>query len=279
MLTSEIINTAVEQNVKAALLEDIGRGDITANLIPAEQTVRAKILAREPNIVCGRPWVDAVFAQVDPQISIDWQVAEGEQAEANQLLLKLEGNARHLMTAERSALNFLQMLSGVASKCHHYAQLVAHTKVKLLDTRKTLPGLRIAQKYAVRTGGCHNHRIGLFDAFLIKENHISACGSITAAVQTARRVGRGQLIEVEVETFEQLEEALLADADRIMLDNFDCQQIQQAVQQVAGCVELEASGNIDESNIAQIAETGVDYISLGALTKHSRAVDLSMRLL
>lgn len=278
MVSNETIHQAVADNVSAALVEDIGSGDLTANLIPAEQSVKARILTREETIVCGRPWVDAVFHNIDPEISVQWQCEEGQLASANDVLLRLEGNARNLMTAERSALNFLQLMSGTAYKCHQYSQLVKHTKVKLLDTRKTIPGLRIAQKYAAKTGGCHNHRIGLFDAFLIKENHIGACGSLTAAVETARAQNTGCLVEVEVESFAQLDEALAAKADRIMLDNFTSQDMRKAVELVAGRIELEASGNITRETIAEYAETGVDYISIGALTKHCRATDLSMRL-
>ncbi|MFK8021224.1 MAG: carboxylating nicotinate-nucleotide diphosphorylase [Pseudomonadales bacterium] len=278
MLSELTINDAIDNNVAAALNEDVGTGDITASLIPKDQTVSAKIMTREAAIVCGRPWVDAVFDRLDPSIEINWQVAEGEQSEANQTLLLLSGNARSLMTGERSALNFLQLLSGTATICNEYSQLVAHTEVKLLDTRKTIPGLRIAQKYAAKIGGCFNHRIGLFDAFLIKENHIAACGSVTAAVNTARTMVSDRLLEVEVETFEQLEEALAAHADRIMLDNFSPEKMREAVQFVDKRVELEASGNISKSTIKSYAETGVDYISIGALTKHCRAIDLSMRI-
>ena len=278
MLSELTINDAITNNVSAALSEDVGTGDITAALIPADQTVNARIITREAAIVCGRPWVDAVFDRLDPSIEINWQVAEGEQSEADQPLLLLSGNARSLMTGERSALNFLQLLSGTATICNEYSQLVAHTDVKLLDTRKTIPGLRIAQKYAAKVGGCFNHRVGLFDAFLIKENHIAACGSVTAAVKTARAMVSDRLLEVEVETFEQLEEALAAHADRIMLDNFSPEKMREAVQYVNKRVELEASGNISKATIKSYAETGVDYISIGALTKHCRAIDLSMRI-
>lgn len=275
---ADSLNHAIARNVKEALEEDIGTGDITAALIPADAEVEARILTRENAILCGRAWVDRVFATVDGSIELDWQAQDGDRVEADQVLLRLKGNARSMMTAERCALNFMQLLSGTATLCDEYAQRVAHTQVRLLDTRKTIPGLRLAQKYAVQTGGCHNHRIGLFDAFLIKENHIAACGSIAAAVSTARQHAPGKPVEVEVESFAQLDDALEADADRIMLDNFSVAEMTQAVSIVAGRAELEASGNIDESTLVPYAETGVDFISIGALTKHCRAIDLSMRL-
>ncbi|MFK7731704.1 MAG: carboxylating nicotinate-nucleotide diphosphorylase [Pseudomonadales bacterium] len=278
MLTDDIIERAVADNVRVALLEDIGSGDVTAELIPESADVNAIIITRENMVVCGGPWVDRVFSELDSNIEVKWNFDEGQQAHAGDTLLTLRGNARLLLTGERTALNFLQLLSGTASTCQEYAELVAHTEVKLLDTRKTIPGLRIAQKYAAKTGGCFNHRIGLFDAFLIKENHIAACGSINAAVQEAREQKTNVLIEVEVENFEQLEQAINADADRIMLDNFSVADMRTAVAQVAGKIDLEASGNITRASIADYAETGVDYISIGALTKHCRAKDLSMRL-
>lgn len=279
MLTEAIIAAAVESNVAAALLEDIGSGDITAGLIPEDEAVRARIITRENAVMCGRRWADAVFQEVDTSVKLDWQANDGDAVEAGQVLVYLDGNARSLLTGERSALNFLQLLSGTASICNEYMQLVSHTDVKLLDTRKTIPGLRIAQKYAARVGGCNNHRIGLFDAFLIKENHIAACGSVTAAVRTARALQTDRLLEIEVETMSQLDEAIAAGADRIMLDNFSPKEMTTAVQHVNGRVELEASGNINTSTLASYAETGVDYISIGALTKHCRAIDLSMRLI
>ena len=278
MLTDDIIERAVAENVRAALLEDIGEGDVTADLIPGTAEVNAIILTRENLVVCGRPWVERVFSELDSNIKLTWNFDEGEHAKAGDTLLTLHGNARLLLTGERTALNFLQLLSGTASICHEYAQLVAHTEVKLLDTRKTIPGLRIAQKYAAKIGGCFNHRIGLFDAFLIKENHIAACGSIDAAVQAARRQKTNILVEVEVESFEQLEQAMHAGADRIMLDNFSVADMREAVGQAGGSIDLEASGNITRASIADYAETGVDYISIGALTKHCQAKDLSMRL-
>ncbi len=278
MLTDDIVERAVADNVRVALLEDIGSGDVTAGLIPENADVNAIIITRENMVVCGRPWVDRVFMELDANIELHWNFQEGERAQAGDTLLTLQGNARLLLTGERTALNFLQLLSGTASTCQEYSQLVAHTEVKLLDTRKTIPGLRIAQKYAAKTGGCFNHRIGLFDAFLIKENHIAACGFIQAAVRAARKQKNNVLVEVEVESFDQLEQAIDAEADRIMLDNFSVADMRTAVGQVAGNIDLEASGNITRATIADYAETGVDYISIGALTKHCRAKDLSMRL-
>jgi len=227
-------------------------------------------------VICGRPWVDAVFSQLDAGVTVEWHVAEGMRAAANEAVFSVHGNARVLLTAERSALNFLQTLSGVATTARRYADLVRHTRVKLLDTRKTLPGLRLAQKYAVQCGGCHNHRIGLYDAYLIKENHIAACGGVTAAVTTARQASPGVQVEVEVQTLAELEEALAAAADIVMLDNFSLDQIRVAVEQTRGRAHLEASGGLDDHSLVAVAETGVDYISIGALTKHVRAIDFSM---
>lgn len=265
------------ENVRSALAEDIGTGDITARLIPAHQQGTAHIITREPAVICGRPWVDEVMRQVDPHINIQWLAREGDKVEANTRLFTLKGAARSLLTAERAALNFLQCLSGTATTCRHYADLVSNTGVRLLDTRKTLPGLRTAQKYAVTVGGCHNHRIGLYDAFLIKENHIAACGGITTAVQQARQQAPGKPVEVEVETLGELEEALQAQADVIMLDDFTLADMAAAVKKTAGKALLEASGGVNESNLRALAETGVDFISIGALTKHCQAIDLSMR--
>lgn len=266
-------------NVRAALAEDIGSGDITAALIPADARARARVITREPGVMCGKSWVDLVFAQIDPAISLEWRAGDGDTIGAGDTLFTVNGPARGLLTAERSALNFLQLLSGTASTCQRYAALVAGTGVKLLDTRKTIPGLRAAQKYAVSCGGCYNHRMGLYDAFLIKENHISASGGIAAAVQAARRFAPGKPVEVEVESLDELEQALATDCDRVMLDNFSLQQMASAVERNAGQAELEASGNVTEQTLRPIAETGVDYISIGALTKDCKALDLSMRLL
>ncbi|MDP4651951.1 MAG: carboxylating nicotinate-nucleotide diphosphorylase [Haliea sp.] len=274
-----LTDTDIQDNVRAALAEDIGSGDITAALIPASATATARVITREDGILCGRAWVDAVFAALDPALQPDWSVQDGDPIAANSILFTVRGPARALLTAERSALNFLQLLSGTATRCHHYAALVAGTGVRLLDTRKTIPGLRKAQKYAVHCGGCHNHRIGLYDAFLIKENHISACGGIGAAVRAAHATAPGKPVEVEVENLDELEQALAAGANRVMLDNFSLQAMRDAVALVAKQLELEASGNITEANLRSVAETGVDFISIGALTKDTRALDLSMRLL
>jgi len=270
----------LEETVARALAEDIGNGDLTAGLIDAGKTAAATVISRQAAIVCGRPWVDEVMRQVDAGIEIDWRVEDGEGVRPNDILLTLTGPARSLLTAERCALNFLQLLSGTATRTRHYADLVREMPVTLLDTRKTVPGLRLAQKYAVKVGGAENHRIGLFDAFLIKENHIEAAGSIAGAVLEARRTGPGIRVQVEVETPGQLDEALAARPDWIMLDNFTPGQMRAAVKEARGTgVRLEASGGIETpAALKAAASTGVDYISIGALTKHCEAVDLSMRL-
>ncbi|SEI49381.1 nicotinate-nucleotide pyrophosphorylase [carboxylating] [Azotobacter beijerinckii] len=268
----------IAANVRRALAEDIGSGDLTAQLIPEERQARARVITREPAMIAGRAWVDEVFRQIDPRVAVHWEVADGERVDADKLLFSLEGPARALLSGERSALNFLQTLSAVATRCRRYADLVEGTPVRLLDTRKTLPGLRLAQKYAVTCGGCHNHRIGLFDAFLIKENHIAACGGIAEAVAAARRIAPGKPVEVEVEDLEELDQALAAGADIVMLDELSLEDMHTAVRRTAGRAKLEASGGINDGNLRQIAETGVDYISLGTLTKDIKAVDLSMRL-
>jgi len=277
VLNDHFLKADLQANVSAALLEDVGDGDITARLIPADELASAAIITREDATICGVDWVNEVARQVDPTISIDWMVADGQQAQANQLLFQAYGKARSLLTFERCALNFLQCLSGTASIAHYYAGLVADTQVKLLDTRKTIPGLRKAQKYAVACGQCYNHRIGLYDAFLIKENHIAACGGISQAIATARKQEPAKPVEVEVESMDELQQALDAGADRIMLDNFTLREMREAVELCAGRAELEASGGITEQTLRPIAETGVDYISIGALTKDCRAIDLSMR--
>ena len=282
MTTPPSIRPTPEQirvNVMAALAEDIGDGDITAQLIPPENRAEGRVITREDGVLCGTEWVDAVFAEVDPAIEISWHKQDGEMLSAGATLFTFAGPARGLLTGERTALNFLQLLSGTASVCQRYAAMVAGPGVKLLDTRKTIPGLRIAQKYAVSCGGCHNHRVGLFDAYLIKENHINACGGIAQAVATARSHSADKPVEVEVESLEELEIALQAGADRIMLDNFSLQQLREAVAVAGGKAELEASGNVTDKTLKPIAETGVDYISIGALTKDCKALDLSMRLL
>jgi nicotinate-nucleotide pyrophosphorylase (carboxylating) len=280
--------------VTQALVEDIGAdfhlGDITAQLIPAENQAKARIISRDRAIIAGSAWVNEVFKQLDPSVSVTWKVSDGQWVRPNQVLFELTGPARSLLTGERAALNFLQSLSGTATLCKHYAQAVEGTGVKLLDTRKTLPGLRIGQKYAVTIGGCYNHRIGLYDAFLIKENHIHACGSIEKAVAKAHLIAPGKKVEVEVESIQELKTALKAGADVIMLDNFSPDLMVQAVelnksftnaknsQGLKECAKLEASGGITTRTLRSYAETGVDYISIGALTKDCTAVDLSMRL-
>ncbi|MBO6752870.1 MULTISPECIES: carboxylating nicotinate-nucleotide diphosphorylase [Spongiibacter] len=275
---SEHLSSDRKATVRAALNEDIGSGDITAMLISEKEYASAKIISRESAIVCGRDWVDEVFRQVDNSVTVHWFVADGQKVAPDTVLFELRGPARALLTGERSALNFLQLLSGTATTCREYADIVAHTKVKLLDTRKTIPGLRTAQKYAVSCGGCHNHRIGLYDAFLIKENHIAACGGIDKAVQRARDIAPDKPVEVEVETLAELDTALAANADIIMLDNFSLPDMRKGVEVTEGRAKLEASGNVSKETLAAIAETGVDYISIGALTKHARAIDLSMRV-
>lgn len=278
MLTRADIQHLIPEAVKQALQEDVGSGDITAQLIPKSQQATARVISRQDAVICGIDWVNEVFKQVDPALSLDWQVDDGDQVEEDQVLFWAKGSARSLLTAERAALNFLQTLSATATISKEYADKVAGTSVKLLDTRKTLPGLRFAQKYAVTCGGCYNHRIGLFDAFLIKENHIMACGGITEAVETARNNEPGKPVEVEVETMDELHLALNAGADIIMLDNFSLQDMRKSVEITDGKAKLEASGGITDATLRPIAETGVDYISIGALTKHCQAVDLSMRL-
>ncbi|MBA55748.1 MAG: nicotinate-nucleotide diphosphorylase (carboxylating) [Pseudomonadales bacterium] len=266
------------RTVAFAIEEDVRDGDITAALIPESNMAKARVITREDAVICGVDWVNEVFRQIDPEVKVLWQVADGDRVKPNQVLFELEGKARSLLTGERCALNFLQTLSGTATICRRYADLVEGTGVKLLDTRKTIPGLRTAQKYAVTCGGCFNHRVGLYDAYLIKENHIAACGGIAAAVQTARRQAPGKPVEVEVEDFVELQQALDAGSDIIMLDDFSIEDMVKAVQLVNGQAKLEASGGVTDETLRAIAETGVDYISIGGLTKHCRAVDLSMRM-
>ena len=274
MITAEYIAKVVTQ----ALAEDIASGDITAELIGADVQARSRIVTREDGILCGTAFALEAFQQIDPSCHVEWAAQDGDAIAADSLVCTLSGPARALLTGERTALNFLQLLSGTASTAGQYAACVAHTGVKLLDTRKTVPGLRLAQKYAVTCGGCYNHRIGLFDAFLIKENHISAAGSIAKAVAAARDVAPDKPVEVEVENEAELEQALTAGADRIMLDNFTLEALRDAVSHTAGGAELEASGNVTDETLVAIAQTGVDFISIGALTKHVRALDLSMRI-
>ncbi|WP_163558598.1 carboxylating nicotinate-nucleotide diphosphorylase [Halomonas sp. NO4] len=274
---------ALAEEIRASaahlLAEDVGPGDITAQLIPDAQWARARVITREPSVLCGVAWVDELFRRLDASVVLRWAAADGDRLEAGATLLELEGPARSLLTGERAALNLLQTLSATATRTRHYLDLLEGTGVRLLDTRKTLPGLRLAQKYAVTCGGGYNHRIGLYDAFLIKENHIAACGGIAAAVKEARKIARDAPVEVEVETFDELDQALDAGADVVMLDNFSLDDMREAVRRTAGRATLEASGNVDESTLRAIAETGVDCISSGALTKDVRAVDLSMRFI
>ena len=262
--------------VTFCLQEDVGTGDITAELIPIDKTITAKLISKDNGIFCGRPWADEVFQQVDSSLTVKWNIEEGVKLSPNQTLVQIAGSARSILTAERTVLNFLQTLSAVSTMSQHYASLVKHTSVKLLDTRKTLPSLRSAQKYAVRIGGCFNHRMGLFDAFLIKENHIVACGGIDAAVSKAKALCPNKPVEIEVQNLNELELAISAEADIVMLDNFECSNILKAVKLNDGRLKLEASGGIEADMLVSIAETGVDYISLGALTKNCQAIDLSL---
>lgn len=268
----------IAQQVKQALAEDIGSGDVTAALISPTQQAHGRLITREAGVLCGRAWFEEVFAQLDARISIDWQAKDGDVITANQLLCELHGPAAAILTGERTAMNFLQTLSGTASVTREYVQAMGKTNTRLLDTRKTIPGLRLAQKYAVHCGGGHNHRIGLYDMVLIKENHIVSCGSLTNAVKQALHDYPDLPIEVEVESLAELQEALDAGAPRILLDNFTHDDIQRAVAITNGKAELEISGNVTLENIGELAQTGVDYISCGAITKHVRALDLSLRI-
>lgn len=274
----DLLRRDIVRTVTWALEEDIGSGDITAELIPADRVTRATIITREHAVLCGRAWVDEVFRQLDPEVQLDWQVQDGDDIQPDQLLVTLHGRARSLLTGERTALNFLQTLSGTATTAREYARLVEGTGVKILDTRKTIPGLRTAQKYAVRCGGCHNHRMGLYDAFLIKENHIAACGGIAAAVAQARANHPDKPVEVEVENEQELRQALEAGADIIMLDDFTDEAALRAVALVGEQARVEISGNVALDTVGSIARKKPNYISSGALTKHLRAVDLSMRI-
>ncbi len=273
----QVPHSYIEESVHIALTEDIGSGDVTAKLIPEDDFSLATVISREPATICGIDWFEEVFSQLDPQVFIEWDVDDGDTVEAGQQICSLSGSTRALLTGERSALNFLQTLSGTATKAAEYAASIKDTHVKILDTRKTIPGLRLAQKYAVSCGGCHNHRVGLFDAVLIKENHILAAGGITEAITAARFHNPELMIEVEVENLSEFQLALDADVDRIMLDNFDLDLLAQAVKINNNKTELEASGNITLESISAIAATGVDYISTGAITKDIKALDLSMR--
>ena len=268
----------IAADVEHAMVEDLGSGDATAQMLPAEAQARAQLTCRDAAVIAGSAWFDACFRRLDRSVRIDWLVRDGDRVAPGTLICRLSGHARSLVTAERSALNFLQLLSATATITADYVSAVAGTGVRVLDTRKTIPGLRLAQKYAVRCGGGHNQRMGLYDAILIKENHIIAAGSIAAAVAAARGLHPELPLEVEVENLDELEQALQAGADRIMLDNFELAQMREAVEHTAGRVPLEVSGNVDLHTIGEFAHTGVDFISVGALTKHVRAVDLSLRL-
>ncbi|MCK4096221.1 carboxylating nicotinate-nucleotide diphosphorylase [Acinetobacter radioresistens] len=276
-IPASLLEQSIQINIQQALQEDIGTGDITALLTPEDEQATATIISREDMILAGQPWVNSLIQTYDPQVEVIWLKNDGERVQANEAFLKLAGSARSLLTVERPVLNFIQTLSAVATKVADYVQRLNGLNTKLLDTRKTLPGLRIAQKYAVAVGGGQNHRLGLFDAFLIKENHIIAAGGIAQAIAKAHDIAPGKPVEVEVETWDELNQALNAGADIVMLDNFSTQQMQDAVQHVAGRCKLEASGNITLENLREVASTGVDYISMGALTKDIKAVDLSMR--
>lgn len=276
---SAALKSDIERSVARALAEDIGSGDITAQLIPADRQAQAKIITREEAVICGQPWVEAVYRQLDASLKVRWLVSEGADTSPDQAVCELQGNARSLLTGERTALNFLQTLSGTATTARQYANLVKGTGIKVLDTRKTLPGLRLAQKYAVRVGGCHNHRIGLYDAFLIKENHIAACGGIAKSIAAARQIAPDKPVEVEVENLEEFREALTAGADIVMLDNFSRADIEVAIGLKRGKVKLEISGNLDQENIRNLALKGIDFLSSGSLTKHCRAIDFSMQII
>ena len=276
-IPESLLEQSIQINIQHALQEDIGEADITALLTPEDEQATATVITREAMILAGQPWVNALIQAYDPSVKITWLKQDGDSIAANSVLFKLAGSARSLLTVERPALNFIQTLSAVATKTADYVKHLDGLNTKLLDTRKTLPGLRIAQKYAVAIGGGQNHRLGLFDAFLIKENHIMAAGGIAQAIAKARAIAPNKPVEVEVETWDELNQALEAQADIVMLDNFSQQQMIAAVQHVAGRCKLEASGNITLDNLREVATTGVDYISMGVLTKDVNAIDLSMR--
>jgi nicotinate-nucleotide pyrophosphorylase (carboxylating) len=277
MQLDDLLADAVERNVRDALAEDIGTGDITARLIPDNARGHAVVITRDAGVFCGKAWADAACRQVDPRMTPTWHVRDGDRIAREQQLLVLDGPARALLTVERTLLNFLQLLSGTATLARSYADRVVGTNLRILDTRKTLPGLRVAQKYAVRCGGCANHRLGLYDAFLIKENHIVAAGSIGAAVAQARQIAPARTVEVEVENIEEFRTALIAGADIIMLDDFSVSDMHQAVAINQGQAKLEISGGVTHATIAAIAATGVDFVSIGEITKSVRPLDLSMR--
>ncbi|MGC3980323.1 MAG: carboxylating nicotinate-nucleotide diphosphorylase [Steroidobacteraceae bacterium] len=284
VLASNYLDATVpglREQVAFALAEDIGSGDLTASLVPASTRAQARVITRDEAVICGTAWFDEVFRQLDPSIEVTWHCIDGQRMKPNALLCELEGPARTLLTGERSALNFLQTLSGTATITRRYVDAIANTGCRILDTRKTLPGLRRAQKYAVLCGGGTNHRIGLFDAILVKENHIISAGSIAAAVAQARTTAEERMVEIEVENLDELEQALKTDIDRILLDNFSLDDLVRAVkikiERKGYHVQLEASGNVSLETIRDIAKTGVDFVSVGGLTKHVQAVDLSMR--
>jgi len=271
----------LESQVEAALREDIGSGDVTAALVPAAQQVRGRVVTSEAAVLCGRPWAQETFHRLEPRVQLTWHAADGDELRAGQVIVALSGPARPVLTGERTALNFLQLLSGTATVTRRFVDAVAGTECRILDTRKTVPGLRTAQKYAVRCGGADNHRMGLYDRVLIKENHIAAAGSISGAIAAARRSARGVIVEVEVESLTELQEALNAEPDIVMLDEFSLADLKAAValnRAHTAPARLEASGSVSLENVRAIAETGVDYVSVGGLTKHLHAVDLSMRL-
>jgi len=270
--------SAFEENIRAALAEDIGSGDVTGKLVPENESVKARVIVREQAVLCGAPWFEGVMAQVDPRIRITWRFAEGALMESGSEVCAIDAPARALLTAERAALNFLQLLSGVATVTRRYVQLIEGAKAKIMDTRKTLPGLRLAQKYAVRVGGGTNQRMALYDGILIKENHIAAAGGVAAALKAAQALQAGVPVQIEVETLEQLDEALDAGATLILLDNFTPAAMTEAVDITAGRAQLEASGGVNAESLRAIAETGVDRISIGSLTKDVRAVDYSLRI-
>jgi nicotinate-nucleotide pyrophosphorylase (carboxylating) len=279
-MKSELLSAVqrdIPVSVSRALAEDIGSGDITAELIPEDKRATAVVICRESAVICGRPWVDEVFQQLDKSTEIEWHINEGDSVEANQTLFTLTGNARVLLTGERCALNFLQTLSGTATIAAKYAALAPNSEIKILDTRKTIPGLRLAQKYATVIGGCHNHRVGLYDAFLIKENHIVACGGIRQAIEKARAISSDKPVEVEVENLDELHQALAANADIVMLDNFSAADIEALSSIELGETKIEVSGDITEEKLRTYNHGAINFISSGSLTKHIRAVDLSMR--
>ncbi|MCP4074849.1 MAG: carboxylating nicotinate-nucleotide diphosphorylase [Gammaproteobacteria bacterium] len=269
----------IKQQVASALQEDIESGDITVQLINPDTNLEVQLICREPAILCGAEWFELSFHQLDSSLKIDWSATDGDSLTAGQSVCKISGNARAILSAERTALNFLQTLSATASITHYFQNLISETHCRILDTRKTIPNLRLAQKYAVRCGGGLNHRTGLYDAFLLKENHLAACGDMASAVQQARQLKPKVLLEVEVENLLQLQQAIECKVDRVLLDNFNLEMLHQAVTINDSRIKLEASGDITEENILQVAKTGVDYISIGALTKHIRAIDFSLRFI